>query len=111
MGTSMSRLMVCSVASGMGKTILTCGLIQALMNRGLSVAACKCGPDFIDPMFHREVLGAPSCNLDLFLAGERLVRELVAHAATEAAGNVADAAKRVVSAPSQTHEDGPDDDK
>lgn len=84
MSAGMSRLMICSAASGMGKTTLTCGLIRALMNRGLSVAACKCGPDFIDPMFHREVLGAPSCNLDLFLAGERLVRELVAHAATEA---------------------------
>ena len=84
MSASMPRLMICSSASGMGKTTLTCGLIQALKNRGLAVSACKCGPDFIDPMFHREVLGASSCNLDLFLAGEGFVRNLVGRMAHQA---------------------------
>ena len=75
------RIMVAAPASGSGKTTFSCGLMQALVNRGLAVQACKCGPDYIDPMFHREVIGAASRNLDLFLMDEELVRSLVAEGA------------------------------
>ena len=61
--------------SGSGKTTLTCGLICVLKKRGLKVQSFKCGPDYIDPMFHREVLGVPSSNLDsYFVSGEMLGR-------------------------------------
>ena len=40
-----------------------------------SVCACKCGPDYIDPMFHREVLGVDSKNLDLFFSEEDILKE------------------------------------
>jgi len=34
---------------------------------GEDVVSYKCGPDYIDPMFHEKVLGIPSKNLDTFL--------------------------------------------
>ena len=68
------RLLLCAPASGGGKTTVTCALLQALVNRGLEPVAFKSGPDYIDPMFHSEVIGAKSRNLDLFLMGEEGVR-------------------------------------
>jgi cobyrinic acid a,c-diamide synthase len=69
---------VAAGSSGSGKTSFTCGLLKALRRRGLKPAAFKCGPDFIDPMFHRAVTGTPSSNLDLFLLDENTTRRLLA---------------------------------
>lgn len=66
----MDRIIIGATGSGVGKTSLVCGLLRALQNRGVKVCAFKCGPDYIDPMFHREVLGIPSRNLDLFFMGQ-----------------------------------------
>lgn len=74
----MKRLMLSAMHSGSGKTVATCALLRAFQNRGLSVESFKCGPDYIDPMFHRQVLGLPSRNLDLFLQGEAGVRAALA---------------------------------
>lgn len=63
------RLLLCAPCSGCGKTTVTCALLQALTNRGVEPVAFKSGPDYIDPMFHSEVIGARSRNLDLFLMG------------------------------------------
>ncbi len=72
----MVELMISAPASGSGKTVLTCALLGLLKNRGLDPCAFKCGPDYIDPMFHRSALGVDSHNLDLFLSDEDTVREL-----------------------------------
>ena len=72
----MVELMISAPASGSGKTVLACALLAALKDRGLDPCAFKCGPDYIDPMFHRSALGVDSHNLDLFLAGEDGVRGL-----------------------------------
>ncbi len=56
--------------------MLTCGLLQALTLRGMKVASFKCGPDYIDPMFHEKVIGTKSGNLDLFFADAPLMRRL-----------------------------------
>ena len=69
------RIMIAAPGSGSGKTLITCALLRILERRQLKAAAFKCGPDFIDPMFHRSVLQVPSRNLDLFLAGEEGVRK------------------------------------
>lgn len=58
--------------------MMTCALLSAFQQRGLAPCAFKCGPDYIDPMFHRAVLGIESHNLDLFLSDENTVRTLYA---------------------------------
>ena len=60
---SAPRLLLCAPASGGGKTTVTCALLQALVNRGAGPVAFKCGPDYIDPMFHSEIIRAKSRNL------------------------------------------------
>ena len=60
------RILLAAGASGSGKTLITCGLLQAFVNRGLKTASFKCGPDYIDPMFHSRVIGTKSRNLDTF---------------------------------------------
>lgn len=74
----MKRLMIAAMASNSGKTVLTCGLLAAFRARGLTAECFKCGPDYIDPMFHTRVLGIPSRNLDVFLQGEKGVKDTLA---------------------------------
>ena len=74
---SAPRLLLCAPASGGGKTTLTCAILQALVNRGANPVAFKCGPDYIDPMFHSEIIGAKSRNLDLFFLGADTTRHLL----------------------------------
>ncbi|WP_022765444.1 cobyrinate a,c-diamide synthase [Butyrivibrio sp. XPD2006] len=64
------RVLLCAPKSGSGKTLITCALLRALVKKGFNPCAFKCGPDFIDPMFHKSVLSVPSRNLDLIMAGE-----------------------------------------
>ena len=72
------RLLLCAPSSGAGKTTVTCAVLQALQDLGYRPASFKSGPDYIDPMFHREVIGTYSANLDLFLMGEEAVRAQLA---------------------------------
>ncbi|MGL5439257.1 MAG: cobyrinate a,c-diamide synthase [Filifactoraceae bacterium] len=71
------RIMLVGTGSGCGKTTLTCGLLSAFKSKGLSLAAFKCGPDYIDPMFHKEALGINSFNLDVVLTGEEQVKYIL----------------------------------
>ena len=77
MQTLTPRLVFAGTNSGCGKTSVTCAVLQALVNRGLKTAACKCGPDYIDPMFHSRVIGAKSANLDPFFFDENTLRYLL----------------------------------
>jgi cobyrinic acid a,c-diamide synthase len=70
------RIMMGAPASGSGKTMITCGILQAFVNRGLMVASFKCGPDYIDPLFHSKVIGTKSKNLDTFFSNEDTIRYL-----------------------------------
>lgn len=74
---SHERVLITAPKSGSGKTLITCGLIETLKKRQLKIAAMKCGPDYVDPMFHRCVLGVPSGNLDTFFTDERVTRHLL----------------------------------
>ena len=84
MSTSIPRFMVAAPSSGSGKTVVTCALLRALARRGLACAAFKCGPDYIDPLFHRRVVGACSGNLDGFFTDAPTLRALLARGAAGA---------------------------
>lgn len=73
-GKKIRRIMIAAPKSGSGKTMITCGLLQIFKENGEDISSCKCGPDYIDPMFHRQVLGIPARNLDTF-SPERTARE------------------------------------
>lgn len=77
--------MLAAMNSGSGKTVVTCALLAALKAQGISVQSFKCGPDYIDPMFHSRVLSVPSRNLDLFLQGEAGVRRTLGRQSAELA--------------------------
>jgi len=77
METRIPRLLFTAFHSGGGKTTITCAILQALLDAGITPAAFKCGPDYIDPMFHAEVIGVKSRNLDLFLLSEEICRYLL----------------------------------
>lgn len=70
------RILIGAPSSGSGKTMITCGILQVLVNRGLKVSSFKCGPDYIDPMFHSNVIGTKSGNLDTFFTDEETTRYL-----------------------------------
>lgn len=72
----MVEFLVTAAASGSGKTSVVVGLLSLLRKKGYDTCAFKCGPDYIDPMFHRAVMGIESHNLDLFLAPETRVKEI-----------------------------------
>ncbi len=73
----MRKIMIAGANSGCGKTTVTCAVLQAMANRKLNVSSFKCGPDYIDPMFHSEIIGAPSRNLDSFLMDDDTIRYLL----------------------------------
>ncbi len=74
----MRRIMIAGTNSGCGKTTVVCAVLQALVNRGLRVASFKCGPDYIDPMFHESVIGTDSHNLDGYFCDGKMLRRLLA---------------------------------
>ncbi|MDR2068270.1 MAG: cobyrinate a,c-diamide synthase [Spirochaetaceae bacterium] len=71
------RICIASGSSGSGKTTVTCGILRALIDRKYRPAAFKCGPDYVDPLFHREAAGVCSSNLDLFFCNEEAVVRLL----------------------------------
>lgn len=79
----LKRLMIAAPKSESGKTIVTCALLETLKNSGWQAVSYKCGPDYIDPMFHREVIGVPAKNLDTFFTDAAQTKELFLRDRTE----------------------------
>ena len=73
------RIIIGAGSSGAGKTTITCAIIKALVNRKLSVASFKCGPDYIDTMFHGKIVGEKSRNLDPYFFSDNTLRFLLAN--------------------------------
>lgn len=75
--------MIAAAGSGSGKTFITCGLLRLLARKGLRVHSFKCGPDYIDPMFHSRILGIPCRNLDPYFTDGETLRYLYARGQEE----------------------------
>lgn len=82
--TKARGLVVAAPASGNGKTTFTLGLLAALQQHGHSVAAFKIGPDFIDPGLHSRITGTTSRNLDGWMLGKTVNREIFGRSACDA---------------------------
>ena len=80
----MLQLVLAAPRSGSGKTTAACALLAALTARGLTPCAFKSGPDYIDPMFHKYILGIDSCNLDSFFLSQEELQALFRKRAADA---------------------------
>ena len=74
MKKELPRILIAGTNSGCGKTTFVSGLLTALKRREKDLRAFKCGPDYIDPMFHASALGVPCRNLDLQFFDENTLR-------------------------------------
>lgn len=81
----MKRIMIAGTHSGCGKTTVTCAVLQALVNRKIKVSSFKCGPDYIDPMFHSRITNIPSYNLDRRFCGKNTLNRILAERHSEIA--------------------------
>ena len=76
MKDKINGILISAPSSNSGKTTVVCAILEALKMMGHSPVSFKCGPDYIDPMFHRKVTGIPSSNLDMYLLNENTVKYL-----------------------------------
>lgn len=77
------RILLAAPSSGTGKTTVTCGILQALVNRGCKISSFKCGPDYVDPMFHSKVIGTKAYNLDPFMMKQETMEYLLCKNSTD----------------------------
>ncbi|MCQ1528353.1 cobyrinate a,c-diamide synthase [Lutispora saccharofermentans] len=74
----MEMIMITAPSSGMGKTLITLGIIRALKKRQCNVSGFKTGPDFIDTRYIAEASGKRAGNLDMHLLGTNGVKKAIA---------------------------------
>lgn len=74
----MDRIIIAGTNSGCGKTTVTLSLLSAFRNRGINLCSFKCGPDYIDPIFHRELMGIHTRNLDPFFTPGKALSDAIA---------------------------------
>ena len=69
------RVVIGGLSGDSGKTVISCGLLSCLRERGIGVSAFKKGPDYIDSAWLSLSAGKPARNLDTFLMGFPIVTQ------------------------------------
>lgn len=80
----MKKLLIAGTSSGVGKTTLSLGIMQALKKRGYVVQPYKVGPDYIDTAYHTKIAGRSSRNLDSYMLEDEKVKYLFNRAMSHA---------------------------
>ncbi|RJG00347.1 cobyrinate a,c-diamide synthase [Noviherbaspirillum sedimenti] len=73
-------ILISAPASGQGKTTITSAIARLHARQGRRVSVFKCGPDFLDPHWHKLASGRPVYQMDLWMTGEDDIRRRL-HAA------------------------------
>lgn len=74
--SNQSTFTIAAVSSGAGKTTFSLGMMRACTRMGKTLQPFKCGPDYIDPLFHASASGRQSINLDAFMGSEAHIKDL-----------------------------------
>ncbi len=79
----MKGVVIAGTGSGVGKTSITTGILSRL-SKQYKVQSFKAGPDFIDPMYHTLASGRTCRNIDSFMMGDDIIRNIVGYASKDA---------------------------
>ncbi len=69
LSNSYPRIVISGLSGDSGKTMVACGLLAYLKQKGMNTSGFKKGPDYIDSAWLSLASGKPARNLDTYLMG------------------------------------------
>ena len=75
LSNSYPRIVISGLSGDSGKTMVACGLLAYLKQKGMNTSGFKKGPDYIDSAWLSLASGKPARNLDTYLMGFPLAKK------------------------------------